>query len=273
MNIPCLLEVLPEIAARMNSAGSILLGLDFDGTLTPLCDRYDEVALAEPVRTLLSRLSLAGPVTVMILSGRSLPDVAGLVGLSGLIYAGNHGLEIEGPGVSFVEPTAARTVQPLAQVTADLRAQLEAWPGVLVEPKRLTASVHFRAVPVERWKELANLIRERVASHAGQFILTAGHRVWEIRPRVRWHKGHALRWMSQHLGDAERKLIFYLGDDQTDEEAFASLSDGVTVKIGDKRMPTQARYWLPDPDSVRTFLAWLARSLPSQARSRSGSQQ
>src|SRR6516165_5006759 len=114
MNTPCLLEVLPEIAARINSSGSILLGLDFDGTLTPLRERYDEVVLAEQVRALLSRLSLDRRVTVMILSGRSLPDVAGRVGLSGLIYAGNHGLEIEGPGVSFVEPTAAAAVQPLA---------------------------------------------------------------------------------------------------------------------------------------------------------------
>jgi trehalose-phosphatase len=79
--------------------------------------------------------------------------------------------------------------------------------------------------------------------------------------------------MSQHAGDAERKLIFYLGDDRTDEDAFASLTDGVTVKIGDEPMPTQARYWLPDPDSVRTFLGWLAQSLPSQACSRSGAPQ
>ena len=67
--------------------------------------------------------------------------------------------------------------------------------------------------------------------------------------------------MIRQLGDGTSRLVFYLGDDRTDEDAFASLPDGVTVKIGSPDDPTLARYRLPDPDSVHAFLEWLADRL------------
>ncbi len=84
----------------------------------PLADLVPRMSLS-PNRSARSSPGLAGSerVTAMIVSGRSLQDVAGKVGLPGLIYAGNHGLEIEGPGLKFVEPTAAATVQRLEGVT------------------------------------------------------------------------------------------------------------------------------------------------------------
>jgi trehalose 6-phosphate phosphatase len=270
MTIPNLLSARPEIAARIERSASILLGLDFDGTLTPLVAHADEAVLSDSVRALLARLSRVDQVAVMIVSGRSLPDVTGRVGLPGLIYAGNHGLEIEGRGLAFLEPTAAACAAALDRITSDLRTTLADWPGVLVEAKRLTTSVHYRLVPDERWDDLARIVHERAAADPLQFVLTSGHRVWEIRPRVAWHKGHALDWTSRHLGEHANRLIFYLGDDRTDEDAFASLPDAITVKIGDHRSPTRAHYWLPDPESVCRFLDWLAGSIPTGARAAPG---
>ena len=261
MTIPCLSDVRPEIAARIGVSGSILLGLDFDGTLTPFRTRPEDVALAEPVRALLARLAGFERVTAMIVSGRSLQDVAGKVGLPGLIYAGNHGLEIEGPGLKFVDPTATATVQRLESVTEELRTRLAELPGVLVEPKGLTTSVHYRNVPPELWDDLARIIHEAVGTETANFELTTGHSVWEIRPRVSWHKGYALRWTIRHLGEGANRLVFYLGDDRTDEDAFAYLPDAITVKVGSPGATTRARYWLPDPDSVQAFLEWLVRQL------------
>jgi trehalose 6-phosphate phosphatase len=269
MSIPNLLDSLPEVARWIDRSRSILLGLDFDGTLTPLCPSPDDAILAEPVRALLERLGHIEGVAVIILSGRSLRDVAAKVGVAGLVYAGNHGLEIEGPGLSFLEPTAAATAPALEQVTQDLQARLASCEGVFVEPKRLTTSVHYRLVPTESWSDLAGIVHEAVAADASRFILTSGHRVWEIRPRVSWHKGLALDWTNQRLGDGANRLIFYLGDDRTDEDAFASLAGAISVKIGDHRTPTHARYWLPDPDSVCRFLDWLACSSPLQERASS----
>jgi trehalose 6-phosphate phosphatase len=269
MTLPCLLDVKPEIAARIDRSWSILLGLDFDGTLTPLRARPDEVMLAEPVRARLARLSASRRLTVMIVSGRSLPDLVEKVGLPGLIYAGNHGLEIQGPGLDFVEPTATALVPRLEQVTDDLRTRLAGLSGTLVEAKRLTTSVHYRNVAPGRWNDVALIVQEAVARDPARFVARAGRRVWEIRPRVSWHKGHALNWARQHLEEDANPLIFFLGDDRTDEDAFASLPDGITVKVGAPWMPTRARYRLLSPDSVYAFLEWLERTMILDDRSRS----
>lgn len=256
-----LLDHLPELAARLDAGGPILLGLDFDGTLAPLCGHPDSVVLADAVRETVARLAAIDRVTVMIVSGRGLSDVAGKVALADLIYAGNHGMEIEGPGLSFVEPTAAALVRPLEGITEGLRARLASLPGTLVEPKGLTTCIHYRNVPAEHHDDVARILREAADSHGDRFLLTSGHQVWEIRPRTGWHKGEALRWAIDQLG-GDAPLAFFLGDDRTDEDAFASLpADSITVKIGHPESPTLARYRLDDPDAVHAFLQWLAERL------------
>jgi trehalose 6-phosphate phosphatase len=256
-----LMDRLPEIAARIDRAGRIVLGLDFDGTLTPIRPRPDDAVLSDTVRDLVRRLALVPRVTVVIVSGRNLAEVSARVGLPGLIYAGNHGMEIRGPGLSFIEPTADALIGPLEEHTRKLKERLAAVPGALVEPKGLTTSVHDRNVPDDFRDQLVAIVREVVAGDPDRFVLTSGHRVWEVRPAVSWHKGQALLWVLDHLedgGDATAdRLVFHLGDDRTDEDAFASLPDGVTVKVGPPDAPTRARYRLDDPSSVEQFLTWL----------------
>jgi trehalose 6-phosphate phosphatase len=266
MSIPCLLDSLLDITDTLDRSSQVLVGLDFDGTLTAIGPRPDEVTLSQPVRSVLDQLSQIDRVTVMIVSGRRLDDVAGRVGLPRLIYAGNHGMEIRGPGLSFVEPTAVERSGRLERLTSALGQRLAQVAGVLVEPKGLTTSVHFRNVSVESRDQLARLVRKIVASDANDFILTSGLCVWEIRPRTSWNKGEALRWMMKRLGRCDNPIVFYLGDDRTDEDVFDRLTDAVTVKIGDRTVPTQARYWLPDSESVLAFLHWLLESSPLKAR-------
>lgn len=261
-----LMESLPEIARRIDRAGNILLGLDFDGTLTPIRALPDEVTLPEPVRVVMNRLARLPQVTLMIVSGRSLTDIASRVGLPELIYAGNHGLEIRGPSLVFVEPTAVALVDRLRELTNRLRELLRDVPDALVEPKGLATSVHYRNVAPELCDELAHIVCHAVASDPDHFVLTTGHRVWEILPRVSWHKGRALSWVLDRLNDPAHRLVFYLGDDRTDEDAFATLTDGVTVRVGHAQSSTHARYQLADPAAVERFLTWLAKTLSAAER-------
>ena len=184
-------DSLSELVHRIDQAETLLLGLDFDGTLTPICPKPDDVILAEPVRALLARLSSLRRIRVLIVSGRSLVDVAGRVGLPDLIYAGDHGLEIRGPGFFFVEPTAAALADRLRELTIRLEELLADIPGALVEPKSLTTSVHYRNVAPEHRDRLARIVHETVDADATRFVLTTGHAVWEVRPRVTWNKGDA----------------------------------------------------------------------------------
>lgn len=258
MTTPNLLESLPEIAQRVDEARSLLLGLDFDGTLAPICPWPEQVALPDPVREVLARLAGNPKITLMIVSGRALDDVSRRVGIPGLIYAGNHGMEIQGPGLDFLEPTAAGLIEPLQNHTRALTERLREIPGTLVEPKGLTTSVHYRNVPPELRDAVEEAVKSVAESDPDRFHVTTGHKVWEIRPSVPWHKGQAILWAIEHMDSPSSQLVFHIGDDRTDEDAFASLPAGVTVKVGPADAPTAARYRLADPPAVASFLEWLA---------------
>jgi trehalose-phosphatase len=257
MTTPSLTEKLAEIGRRIDGASHIFLGLDFDGTLTPIFPRPDDVVLAEAVRELLVRLARLPKLTVMIVSGRALSDVTRKVGLPELIYAGNHGLEIKGPGLEFMEPTAAAQRNRMSEFTRRLRERLKDVPGAMLEWKGLTVSVHYRNVAPAMWDVVRQAVREVVVTDDDSVLVGSGRRIWEIRPAVPWHKGHALGWIIQHVHTQSSGLLLFLGDDRTDEDAFATYPDAVTVKVGVTDAPTSARYRLPHPDAVRAFLEWL----------------
>ena len=109
------------------------------------------------------------------------------------------------------------------------------------------------------------IAHDLVASDPDRFVLSSGHRVWEIRPRVSWHKGSAVNWVARALEDLRRRLVIYVGDDRTDEDAFASLPEGITVKVGDGPS-SQAGFQLEDPAAVEQFLTWLVEKLAAGRR-------
>ena len=102
-----LFACLDSLAEQINAARRVFLCLDFDGTLTPLVDRPEEAELSAHVRQLLQELRHPPDVQLAIFSGRATSDVSERVGLPDVYYAGNHGLQVIGPGLVFVEPHAA----------------------------------------------------------------------------------------------------------------------------------------------------------------------
>jgi trehalose-phosphatase len=98
-----------------------------------------------------------------------------------------------------------------------------------------------------------------LASSMHPFVLTMGRLVFDIRPRVYWNKGEMVRWIAMRVGQPEA-LVVFLGGDPTDEDAFAALPNGVTVRVG-AGSETAAKYHLEGPDGVRKFLEWLGDEL------------
>ena len=265
MTKPNLLDALPAVADRIQTAGDIFIGLDFDGTLAPIRSQPHEVELTNSIRDILRRLNRSPATTVMIVSGRGLIDVSQRVGLPELIYAGNHGLEIQGPGFAFTEPRAAALVAPLRQHAARLRDRLQCIPGALVEDKGLSLSVHDRNVVPELRADVERITREIAADDEERFAIMSGHRVWELRPRILWNKGRAMQWVLERL-DRDRpasRLAFYIGDDRTDEDGFAAIPDGVTARVGPAEA-TAASYALADHAAVEMFLNQLAGLLAAR---------
>jgi trehalose 6-phosphate phosphatase len=255
-----LFDHLPEIAAKVEAASDLLVFLDFDGTLAPVVN--DPAMAFVPPQTLRALTSLAAieKVSLAIISGRALQDLKARVGMPSLIYAGNHGLEISGPGVYFIQPDAAKRVQALSELSRELHSGLQDIPGVQVENKVLTVSVHYRRAPADKLREVHQVTNLAVTRSGGLFQMTPGLRVFEIRPRVNWHKGKAVGWIKEALAKRE-PLSLYVGDDATDEDAFLALPEGLTISVGNARQ-TSARYYLEDQGTLQAFLGWLIESTP-----------
>ena len=232
--------------------------LDYDGTLTPIVERPERALLAPASREVLRRLAERHPTVVV--SGRGREDVARLVDLPGLTYAGSHGFDIAGE-LRF--EAAAEAEPEVAAITRTLEDELARFPGAQVEPKRFTVAVHYRRVAPELLAALEEIVDRRLAAHPG-LRKTHGKKVWELRPDLDWDKGRAMLWILGALGlDRPDVLPIYLGDDVTDEDAFRALRErdeggGVGILVAEEPRETAARYRLRDPDEVRSFLAALA---------------
>ncbi len=252
-------EHLDALTARIRGADHVLLFCDFDGTLTPFKRNPADCFLEPSVADALAALAALKRFSVGIVSGRPLSDLRPRVGLPALAYAGNHGLEIRAPGFSFRLPQAVEMAGELDRIVLELQSSLAELPGTWVEHKELTASVHFRQAWEDSEPGAAARIGELAARAVGAapFVLREGDMVLDIRPDVDWHKGSAIDWLSERLTPpGAQPLVIYLGDDRTDEDAFACIQSGVTIRIGDPR-PTLARYTLAAPRQVRDFLQWV----------------
>jgi alpha,alpha-trehalase len=255
--VPLALEARTEIFDRMRGKRPAVF-LDYDGTLTPIVDRPDLAVLSEAMRGTIRRLAAA--CTVAIVSGRDRADVQNLVGIDALFYAGSHGFDIAGPGGRSMQHAEAQRFAPvLRRATEELRRRVGSIPGSLVEEKRFAIAVHYRLVAEEDVKEIERAVAEVAARH-DELRRTGGKKVFELRPRLDWHKGKAVAWLRDALGVAGPAVLpFYFGDDETDEDAFETLrEDGIGVLVAAAAQPTRARYRLRDTEEVRRFLDDLA---------------
>ncbi|MBZ5579504.1 MAG: trehalose-phosphatase [Acidobacteriia bacterium] len=255
----CLLEGgLAEIQDRVRSAPSVSLFLSFDGALTGLVEDPEDAGLAQATRDVLEVLSKRPDILTVILSGRALSDLERRAGISGVVYAGNHGLEIGGRGLRFVEPFAAARTDILARISDSLAANLKGVFGVRVEYKGLTTSVHYRQASAADFQDIERIVQAIVAPGVSPFCVDVGKMALEVIPRTDWHTGAAVCWINSRLAGKGAACI-YVGDDRSDEAAFQRLPDEITVCVGNPEW-SSARYYLSDPAEVREFLVWLNQS-------------
>jgi trehalose 6-phosphate synthase/phosphatase len=244
--------VLRRLAPWLAQRGTVALFLDYDGTLTPLVGKPEDAQLAEATREVLLQGRRAPSLDVVIVSGRSLADIQAMVGVPGLTYVGNHGFEIEGPGISYRHPGIDQQDAVLARAAGDLeKLKIE---GAWVEPKGVTLTYHLRAVPPEA-QEAAKRRAEAVLRKR-RLRVVIGRDAVEGRPPVDWHKGHAVLYVLMRRHGQQwpaRVRALYIGDDATDEDAFRSLRGmGRTICVApvEPEGGTVADFRLPDPEAV-----------------------
>jgi trehalose-phosphatase len=250
-----LFDAMREVGARISQAPQRLLCLSYDGTLTHFAAHPQGATLSPQMERVLLSLASHEGVLLAVFSGRDRADLQSRVNIPGVIYVGNHGLEISGPGQLFVHPEAASRTDALKELAATLTSKLQAIEGATVEYKGLTISVHYRQLPADAWEEVRRIVHATLAGASYPFVLTSGEKVFEIRPRVDWNKGSAVKWIMDQAGTPDT-LPIYLGDDATDEDAFAALPQGITIKTRSSA-ETAAHYTLEGPAEVRKFLEWV----------------
>jgi len=215
--------------------------LGYDGTLAPIVSDPARAVPHPEVPMLLRRLRAWYPV--VIITGRHLRDLEGFLPDCALDAVGLHGAQTGTLGRAFEEATPPETRRALEQ----MRRTVPEGEGVWVEDKGHAFAVHYRHAPD---RDAARRQLEEWAQNAPALLhATSGKCVVELRP-ARVSKGTAVTDLARRHA---QHTPLYLGDDVTDEDAFAALgNDAVTVKVGEGA--TRARYRLPDVDAVVAYL-------------------
>lgn len=252
----------------LEAIGKSRLGLvsDVDGTLSSIVDVPDKARVTPRNLELLAALQAQLTLTAVI-SGRSAGDVYQRVGLPGLVYIGNHGMERWQDGKVNVSAAAAAFRENLFAAAAEIEQSLVT--GMRFEDKGATLSVHYRQAedPEMVADKLAPLMQAIAKKHG--LHLTRGRKVFEFRPPVEIDKGTAF----EELVKTHRlEAAFYIGDDTTDVAVFLAAQRlraarkclayglGVESRGTPQAVLTEADYLVREVAGVESFLDWLSKA-------------
>ncbi|KAK9045659.1 hypothetical protein V6N11_051568 [Hibiscus sabdariffa] len=253
----------------------ITLFLDYDGTLSPIVDNPDCAFMSNDMRVAVKNVAKCFPTA--IISGRSRDKVYEFVGLTELNYAGSHGMDIMGPvrqssagyydcirctdkqgkEVNLFQP-ASEFLPMIDEVFNSLVNNIEEIQGAKVENNKFCISVHYRNVDEKDWKTVAQRVHDVIRNYP-RLRLTHGRKVLEVRPVINWDKGKAVTFLLESLGfsNYDDVLPIYVGDDQTDEDAFKVLREGnrgYGILVSSVPKESNAFFSLRDPQEVMEFL-------------------
>jgi trehalose 6-phosphate phosphatase len=240
---------------------------DFDGTVSPIVTDPAAARLVEGSDRALARL-VERLAVVAIVTGRAPLDARRMLGLDGLLVAGNHGTEWLEPGSATPSESPER-----GRVRAALESLLDALPalpGVTVEDKGLSATVHYRAAPDPAAARAALWSSVTAVTGAGSGLEARhGRKSIELRPVGLGDKGSAARAIVERFG---LRGVVVMGDDVTDLDMFAAVAElraagtlrATIVGVGgaDREVPDAvaeaADVVLPSPEATARLLAALA---------------
>ncbi len=236
---------------------------DLDGTLSPIAPTPEAAQITPRNRELLAELSKRLPIVALI-SGRRAASLQERVGLPGIIYIGNHGLERWVDGKTEILPEAAAYATALQAARGELEALVTA--GALVENKGATLSVHYRGTKFPSDFALGHAVQIAIIAKKHGLELFTGKMVFEIRPPIHVDKGSAFRKLVK-----ERKLeaAIFLGDDISDlnalrvakemraENICESWGIGVQSDEAPEELAEAADYLATDVADVEALLGWL----------------
>ncbi len=237
----------------------IYLFLDFDGTLSEIARKPSLAVFPEANRESLESLKRKKNFRVAIISGRSLKNLKKVIGIKGIYYSGNHGLQFSaGHSYSCRIPKGYRKI--LRKIKKESAQRFGRIKGVLIEDKEITLSIHYRMVDKKDIfaikKGFDDIIRPFIKS--GSVKLIKGKKVFEVKPPVDWNKGKAVLSLmreEKRISKNSNLIPLYIGDDITDRDAFRAIrGEGLTIFVGREKGMLGAQYYLKNTKEVTKFL-------------------
>lgn len=246
----------PHAWRAVSLAPHRLLMLDLDGTLVPFAIARDHAVPAPETLSLLQRIAATGATTLAVISGRPLSELSRALGHPSWTLFGEHGWERREEDEPVLRHALPHGVAALLDHAE--RVAREAGFGDHLERKRTSVAVHTRGLDAGRALEIEATVTRSWTRLAEQA---------PMRP-MPFDGGVELRVTGRDKGDAVRDLLarerpgtlaVYVGDDRTDEDAFAALPpDGIGVRVGPLGVSSAASVRFEDPEDVARFLArWL----------------
>jgi trehalose 6-phosphate phosphatase len=238
------------------SARRILL-LDYDGTIAPFTEDRMMAYPYAGIEKLISKIRAIEGCRIIIISGRKIDHLLKLLSFDVMPELwGCHGWERLLPGGKYI----AR--EPGSDVTSFLEkaSQCAVNNGLTGRFERKPASIAFH------WRgaghEIENKITSMIHSHLLVSAMDAGMEMRQFSGGVELivsgiNKGRAVSLILDEQG--KDAVVAYLGDDKTDEDAFAALGDhGLSVLVSPESRATRAGIWIRPPEELFAFLeSWI----------------
>jgi trehalose 6-phosphate phosphatase len=249
---------------------------DVDGTISRITRHTNDATVTPVARRALTHLS-SDLDLVAVVTGRAVVRARRMVGVDGIGYVGNHGLEWIHDGAVQTDPAAEAARPHLDAALAAVRAVIPE-RDLIVEDKRVSAAIHYRlaADPEQVGRTMLGLLLPFV--QAGRLRLIEGGLVVNLLPALAVDKGAATRRLVEQHG---LRSVAFFGDDVTDLDAFRALhqlrAEGVAntlaIGVGSPEGPpevrTEADLLLEGVGEVERVLAALA-ARPPRPEGRSG---
>jgi trehalose-phosphatase len=247
----------PTLWERVDRSAHSVILLDYDGTLAPFHEERMQARPLEGVVDALERIANLPDTTVALVSGRPVAEVQDLTGLNGVMIAGTHGFELYEPDAGTVStelsPEIAETLDRAHQEAVRLVGPARA------ERKVATVALHVRGMDDRAAQAALDAFREHAsAAPDDDFVVRAFNGGLELRVRHR-DKGVAVGEILAATRPAD--LVIYIGDDDTDEDAFRELppETGIGIRVGRADRPTHAAGRIDSCEDVLKFLTdWIA---------------
>lgn len=260
-----LCENLKELNKFKNDTNTAIV-TDIDGTISEIASTPNEAFVSPSMRNQLVKLNNKYKLVVVI-SGRSVVNAREMVGVDGLLYVGNHGLEYLKNSAPFLVPEAEEYMKPIEETLNLLKnGKLSKTEGLMLENKGVCLSIHYRGC------KNPEIVRENILKtlhdlpSSKNLNVTEGRKLVECKPPLGYDKGLIL---DNIIEKYNLKKIIYLGDDITDLDAFIKLKElesikkinGISILVNSSEIPDYVKkgssFFVEEVNEILEFFQWL----------------